>query len=126
MKNYKFNAQFANQPNVRDKLYLILTGLIEVQRLATIYRDTGKTLPSQHGICNALETITNNWTISFYLNKLFFKSYAYPVQPYYSPTFLSPINYGEFRWGKNPRGNARRKLLSLMIKDLTQHLQHKG
>lgn len=126
MKNYKFNAQFANQFNVRDKLYLILTGLIEVQRLAVIYRDTSKTPPSQYGICSALETVTNNWTISYYLSKLFFKGYAYPVQPYYSPTFLNGVTYAEFRWGQNPRGNARRKLLNLMIKDLTKHLQHKG
>ena len=127
MKNYYyFDSAKATQ---KSKIYLliILTALIEVKRRVQIYRSLGLTLLAPGGICTNVDKIVPEGLFTgTIITYLFFKNEIYPFQPHF-PTqkFEDLEDYRNFRWGDNPRGNARIKALDQMIKDLTLHLSRR-
>lgn len=127
MKNYYyFNSTEAKRKSTIH-LLITLTALIEVKRRVQIYRSLGLTLLAPGGICGNVYTIVPKGLLTDALiPRLFFKNEVYPFQPHF-PTqkFEDLDDYRNFRWGDNPRGNARIKALDQMIKDLTLHLSRR-
>ena len=123
MKNYHFNLTVAKRVPLRN-LFVILLGLVEVQRKATLYRAGVHTDLEQFGICSNLDQITRRGEASW-LSYLFFKGEGYPIVPYWTDAH-GPDGKREARWGHNDLGNQRTAMLNRMIKDLTHYLTNKA